>query len=101
MRLLLVACLCAAAFGCSFEDEAVPGSSPASIRDAYLIAHGMAEEYRDQLHADPKVAAELARLDSRAAAAVQTMDGSGDAGDSARAVAALTEFAARQTAVAR
>jgi hypothetical protein len=82
-------------------DDMTPGSSPSAIRDAYLIAHGMAEGYSGEPQADPAVLAELARLDAEAAAAVRTMDGNGSPDDSARAVAALTDYAARQTTVAR
>jgi len=101
MRLLLVASLCCVAASCSFSEDGVSSGSPSAIRDAYLIAHGMAEGYRDQVHADPQVLAELARLDAEAAAAVHDMDGNGSPDQSARAVAALTDYAARQTTVAR
>ena len=97
MRRLTVICLCGGVAACSPMDDGAPGSNPSAIRDAYLIAHGMAEGYQDQAHADPQVSAELSRLDAKAAAAVRSMDGSGSPDDSARAVAALTDYAARQT----
>ncbi len=97
MRLLTLISLCGALSACSAMDDAAPGSNPSAIRDAYLIAHGMAQGYKDQAHADPQVSAELSRLDARAAAAVRGMDGTGSSDDSARAVAALTDYAARQT----
>jgi hypothetical protein len=102
MRLLSISCLSIALVGgamsaCTLSDDPAMGSNPSAIRDAYLIAHGMAVGYSDQPHADPKVSAELARLDAEAAAAVRGMEGTGSADDSARAVAALTDYAARQT----
>jgi hypothetical protein len=97
MRLAKIVCLCGVVAACSALDDGPPGSNPSAIRDAYLIAHGMAEGYREQPHADPQVLAELSRLDARAAAAVRGMDGTGSPDDSARAVAALTNYAARQT----
>ena len=101
MRRLTVICLCGGVAACSPMDDGAPGSNPSAIRDAYLIAHGMAEGYSGEPQADPAVLAELARLDAEAAAAVRTMDGNGSPDDSARAVAALTDYAARQTPVAR
>jgi hypothetical protein len=101
MRLLVLASLCCVAASCSFGNEGVSGNSPAAIRDAYLIAHGMAERCRQDLHADPEVLAELSRLDAEAAAAVHDMEYNGSSDQSARAVAALTDYAARQTTVSR
>ncbi len=101
MRVVPILCLAGAIAACSMMDDMTPGSSPSAIRDAYLIAHGMAEGYSGEPQADPAVLAELARLDAEAAAAVRTMDGNGSPDDSARAVAALTDYAARQTTVAR
>jgi hypothetical protein len=101
MRLFPIFCLCGVIAACSFIDNPAPGSSPSAIRDAYLIAHGMAEGYSAQAQADPQVLAELARLDAQAAAAVRGMGGNGSPDESARAVAALTDYAARQTTVAR
>jgi len=101
MRLLPILCLAGVIAACSIMNDLVPGTSPSAIRDAYLIAHGMAQGYSDEPQADPAVLAELARLDAEAAAAVRTMGGDGSPDDSARAVAALTDYAARQTTVAR
>ena len=97
MRFLLPLSLFLAAAGCSFQADEISLDSPMAIRDAYWVAHGMAEGYSRDRHADPKVLAELARLDEQASAAVRNMDSSaGNAGASARAVAALTDYAARQ-----
>jgi len=73
--------------------------SPAAIRDAYLIAHGMAQGYSERPDADPGVLAELRRLDRQAASAVGALveRGDGSSDDTARAVAALTDYAASQT----
>ena len=74
-----------------------------AIVDAYLIAHGMAQSYREAPDADPAVTAQLSMLDSKASAEVQalTASGGGDTDASSRAVAALTDYAASQTAVSR
>jgi hypothetical protein len=97
MRFLLPLSLFLAAAGCSFQADEMSADSPLAIRDAYLMAHGMAQGYSRQPHADPKVLAELSRLDAQAFAAVRNMDNSyGNADASARAVAALTEYAAKQ-----
>jgi hypothetical protein len=73
--------------------------SPYAIYDAYLIAHGMAESYDERPDADPVVLRQLATLDMRAHRALidlaRAPDGNADA--TARAVAALSDYAARQT----
>jgi hypothetical protein len=97
MRFLLPLSLFLAAAGCSFPVDQTSADSPFAIRDAYFVAHGMAQGYSRQPHADPKVLAELSRLDAQASDAVRNMDSSyGTADASARAVAALTEYAAKQ-----
>jgi len=86
---------------CTLMPQQAVGHSPAAIRDAYLIAHGMARGYGERPDADPKVLAQLQMLDLQAAQAVRSMVTTGNAtpDDTARAVAALTDFAARQTPV--
>jgi hypothetical protein len=101
MRFLPILSLSCVAASCSLMNDSSMSGSPSAIRDAYLIAHGMAESYREQPRADPQVRAELSRLDAQAAAAVRGMDGNGSPDESARAVAALTDYAARQTSVAQ
>ncbi len=76
-------------------------SSLYAVRDAYAIAHGMAFSYAGSDDAEPAVVAELVRLDARALEAVRSMErspqGAAQARETADAVAALTDFAARQT----
>jgi hypothetical protein len=101
MRHFLTAVLLTAVAGCMMLPDEQPGHNPAAIRDAYLIAHGMAQGYSERPDADPEVMTELRRLDNQAASAVGALvergDGSSDA--TARAVAALSDYAARQTPV--
>jgi hypothetical protein len=103
MRHFLTAVLLTAAAGCTLLPEEQAGYNPAAIRDAYLIAHGMAQGYSERPDADPEVLAELRRLDNQAASAVGALvergDGSSDA--TARAVAALSDYAASQTPVSQ
>jgi hypothetical protein len=70
-----------------------------AIYDAYLIAHGMALSYDEQSDADPAVTMELAKLDARAHRALVNLARApdGDPGETARAVAALSDYAASQT----
>jgi len=103
MRFLLAASLLSTALfaACAWLPDQMVGHSPAAIRDAYLIDHGMAESYSERPDADPQVLAQLQTLDQHAAAAVGAMatTGSFNPDDTARAVAALTDYAAQQTAV--
>lgn len=90
---------------CTQGPSAQPGFARApsglAVRDAYAIAHGMAFSYAGSDDADPAIVAQLVRLDANAMEAVHTMErappGSAQARQTAEAVAALTEFAARQT----
>ncbi len=101
MRLaLFIAALCGVLACCAL----LPGSASndpqqsAALMDAYLIAHGMAESYVDSPDADKAVVARLDSLDSRARAAVRAMaqPTGGDAKATEEAVAALSDYAARQ-----
>ena len=81
MRAAPLAVLCAIAAACARSCQPrTSEQSPRAIMDAYLIAHGMAETYGTQPDADPAVAAELARLDQRAAIAIRQMAQSGEWG---------------------
>jgi len=68
--------------------------------DAYAIAHGMAATYAHSRRADPVVVVQLARLDLRAAEALRSLEGASPGFEQERAtadaIAALTEYAARQ-----
>jgi hypothetical protein len=73
--------------------------NPRAVFDAYLIAHGMAKSYDERADADPAISQQLATLDARARGALVGL-GPGpdhDPDATARAVAELTEYAARQT----
>ncbi len=100
MRALL---FCLALSGCATMSWQADGHDPRAIFDAYLIAHGMVHSYVERPDADPVVTLELTRLDHQARLALVTLaraPGS-DLDDSARAVAALSDFAARQTTLRR
>ena len=92
--LLLTACA-----ACTLLPDDTPGHSPAAIRDAYLIAHGMAQGYSERPDADPQIMAQLRHLDRQAADAVGALvdRGNGSPDETARAVAALTDLAADPT----
>jgi hypothetical protein len=66
MRLMPIFCLVGVIAACTIMNDMAPGTSPSAIRDAYLIAHGMAQGYSGEPQADPAVLAELARLDAEA-----------------------------------
>ena len=90
---IFLSLLCA---GCALspserEDAAL---RPAALVDAYLVAHGMAFSYANSPDANPEVVLQLARLDLQAQKAVRAQD----SGASADAIAALTDYAARQSA---
>lgn len=73
--------------------------SARAIFDAYLIAHGMVKSYDERPDADPAISQQLATLDIRASRALINL-GPGPDSDpevTARAVAALTDYAAQQT----
>lgn len=98
--------LCLVLSACSLGRESEDTPNKAAIADAYLIAHGMAVSYSLQLGADPTVTAQLARLDTQARRALLNDIGvrgggvfrpSMDWDDSARAVAALSDYASGLT----
>lgn len=88
---------------CALIPAAPSSGNPRAIMDAYLIAHGMVRSYAERPEADPAVTAQLDRLDERARAEIRslTRGRGGDAAATARAVSALTDYAARQTTMAR
>ena len=97
-----VAAICAVLAGCAFSpvDPAAVAQRPMALVDAYLIAHGMAASYVETPDADPAVVLQLERLDRRAADAIRLLAQrrGADIDATAQAVAALTNYAARQSA---
>jgi hypothetical protein len=73
--------------------------SARAIFDAYLIAHGMVKSYDERPDADPVIAQQLATLDVQASRALIGLapGPNSDPEATARAVAALTDYAAQQT----
>ncbi len=104
MRVFVLIAVCTLT-ACSMVPEEETGRQPLAILDAYLIAHGMAASYVEDPDADPAVKAQLVTLDIKARDAVRTLTRSGqgfaDAAATARAVSALTDYAARQAAISR
>jgi hypothetical protein len=102
MRTATLVFLCCLAAACALRSNDENQQGKLAVLDAYLIAHGMAQSYRESPDADPAVTEELARLDARAAAIRDVaQSGGADTADSERAVAALSDYAASQTAVSR
>ena len=102
MRATAVVILCSIAAACALAPGEDSKQGKLAVLDAYWIAHGMAQSYGESADADPAVTNELARLDDRARAIRdQARTSGGDAADTERAVAALTDYAASQTAVPR
>ncbi len=102
MRATAVLILCSIAAACALAPSEDAKQGRLVVLDAYYIAHGMAQSYGESPDADPVVIGELARLDARAAAIRDRAQGNGDdTADTERAVAALTDYAASQTAVPR
>jgi hypothetical protein len=104
MRVSILACALVAA-SCAVGPDDRGARTPMALLDAYLVAHGMAASVVEDPDADPAVKAQLEELDNKARDAVRRLTGSGegfaDEDATARAVSALTDYAARQTSVAR
>ncbi len=102
IALLTAAAACAGMAACDLSGGMGQVSRPQVLLDSYLIAHGMATSYAENPDANLAVVQELARLDHRAAEAVRALaHQGGDLSGTAEAVAALTDYAARQTAAAQ
>ncbi len=101
-RWLLLAGLFGMAASCTLDRGGDPGTRLQALLDAYHIAHGMAASTVENPDVDPAVKMQLIRLDRRAYDAVAALtrgnDGFADEEATARAVSALTDYAARQTA---
>ena len=96
LLLLLGAC---ATQGEDFEPAGIESANPAAVRDAYVVAHGMAISYATSRRASPAVVEQLARLDARAAQAVvslQRMPSDSGQEQADAAVSAFAGFAAHQ-----
>jgi hypothetical protein len=95
-------CAILGACAVSPEQQEDAARRPQALLDAYLIAHGMAASYAESPDAKPAVVVQLAKLDMRAAQSVRALakpyDADMDA--TASAVAALTDYAARQSTAA-
>jgi hypothetical protein len=93
------ATICLLLSACAFTPGAPFGHDPRAIADAYLIAHGMAISYDERQDADAGVTVELGKLDMRARRALVAMAQmpDHDPDETARAVAALSNYAALQT----
>ena len=102
LALLTAAAACAGLAACNLGGEIQQVSRPQVLLDSYLIAHGMATSYAENPDANLAVVQELARLDHRASDAIRALARrGGDVSGTAEAVAALTDYAARQTAAAQ
>jgi hypothetical protein len=102
MRATAIIFLCSIAAACALAPDEDNQQGRLAVVDAYYIAHGMAQSYGESPDADPAVTEELARLDLRARAIRgQAQANGGDTADTERAVAALTDYAASQTAISR
>lgn len=87
--------------GCAASGQAETSPQPMALVDAYLIAHGMATSYAESETAAPAVVNQLARLDRKAAQAVQSMSQvqTGNEAATAAAISALAGYAARQSII--
>jgi hypothetical protein len=102
MRSLAVILLCSIAAACALAPDEDSQQSKLAVLDAYWIAHGMAQSYGERPDADPAVMEELSRLDARAGAIRHEAQASGDdTADTEKAVAALSDYAASQSAISR
>jgi len=91
-----VLCACAA----SPWQRAADDHRPEALLDAYLIAHGMAASYAESPGARPAVVLQLRTLDMNAQHSIRALANPypSNVEATAEAVAALTDFAARQSA---
>ena len=102
MRPIVFVFVCSFAAACALAPDQETAQNQQAVLDAYWIAHGMAESYRQSPDADPAVTAELDRLDRRASEARgEARNGGFVSDDTERAVAALSDYAASQTAMSR
>jgi hypothetical protein len=99
----LLACALLAACAASPWQREEFSHRPEALLDAYLIAHGMATSYAQSDEARAEVVMQLRNLDIKAAQSIRNLGHAYPANVRAtvEAVAALTDFAARQSAKAQ
>jgi hypothetical protein len=97
-NLLLASALLAACAASPWQTEDMT-HRPQALLDAYLIAHGMAASYAQSDEARPEVVMQLRLLDLRAARSIRELGHAnpGNVEATVEAVAALTDYAARQS----
>lgn len=95
----LMACALLSACSSPWQRE-MADHRPEALLDAYEIAHGMAFSYAESPGARPSVVMQLRSLDMNAQHALRTLATPypSDVEATAEAVAALTDYAARQSA---
>jgi hypothetical protein len=96
----LAACAILAACAASPWQHDAADHRPEALLDAYLIAHGMAASYAESPGARPAVVLQLRALDMSAQRSIRHLATPypSNVEATAEAVAALTDYAARQSA---
>jgi hypothetical protein len=97
---IVTACSVLSACAASPWQRAAADHRPEALLDAYLIAHGMARSYSESPGARPSVVQQLRTLDTNAQHSIRALANPypSNVEATAEAVAALTNFAARQSA---
>ena len=100
---LLLGCALLAGCAASPWQSGNVSHQPEAVLDAYLIAHGMAASYAQSDDARADVVMQLRSLDLKAAQSIRNLSRapSGNVEATAEAVAALTDYAARQSTQAQ
>jgi len=96
---LLLGCALLAGCAASPWQSGAITHQPEALLDAYLIAHGMATSYAQSDEARADVVMQLRSLDYKAAQSIRDLGRarSGNVEATVEAVAALTDYAARQS----
>ncbi len=96
---LLLGCALVAGCAASPWQSGAVTHQPEALLDAYLIAHGMATSYAQSDEARADVVMQLRSLDNRAAQSIRELGHAsfGNVEATVEAVAALTDYAARQS----
>jgi hypothetical protein len=100
---LLLGCALLAGCAASPWQSGNVSHQPEALLDAYLIAHGMAASYAQSDDARADVVMQLRSLDLKAAQSIRDLGRapSGNVEATVEAVAALTDYAARQSTQAQ